>query len=618
MDALCSSHRRVRLGRREKPVPLDLSHHYSVVTKRRMPSKIKEAYKFFRIPGILNVAGEAQAAKPERWTPSPNHPGETAVPPTSSPDPAAATHIVVPKVVDESDPVKKIDLTTVLQYGLAAGYPPLLSWVRQFTRENLQQDTPYKGGPEVILTCGSTDGFSKTLDLFVDQWTEGVNDITERPGLLCEPFVYTNILGQAQPRGVQVVTVKANESGMVVKGLGGLEDVLANWDPSKGKRPHLMYTVTLGHNPTGIVLSVERKKEIYDVCSRYDVVIVEDEPYWYLQFPSAAIEEAKSRGLPPPPASSHPKPRRSSGYPFLDSLTPSFLSLDTDGRVVRLDTFSKTVAPGCRLGWITAQPALIERFERIAESTTQQPSGFVQGLISELVLGSNGSGSASSAAFSLLRSPRDRAAFTGWDTSGWVRWLEGLRGSYERRVARMCRTLDAGATLITTAPAPTSSLDSDSDEWAPLAVSKTTLYSFRWPRGGMFIWLRVHLETHPLWQARGPGPHLPVLDGPALAAALMIWLTTKPFRVLVATGSMFSANDEVRVEKGWQYHRICFAAEEEGNVDLAAERFVEGVRRFWEVTDVRVVGRLLGELGPSGEVQALGEGVSSLGWYMGC
>lgn len=390
----------------------------------------------------------------------------------------------------------------------------------------------------------------------------------------------------------------------------------------------MLTPLSLGHNPTGIVLSIERKKEIYAVCSKYDVVIVEDEPYWYLQFPSAAIEEAKSRGLPPPMPTPQHKPGRSSGYAFLDSLTPSFLSLDTDGRVVRLDTFSKTVAPGCRLGWITAQPALIERFERIAESTTQQPSGFVQGLISELVLGSSGDSNDAAnnnqrarAAFSLLRSARDRAAFAGWDTSGWVRWLSGLRGAYERRVARMCRTLDQGATLITTTTttAPDSLDDSDdSSEWAPLSVTKTTLYSFAWPRGGMFIWLRVHLEAHPLWQARGPAPQIPVLDGPVLAAALMIWLTTKPFRVLVATGMMFSADEEVRVEEGWRYHRICFAAEDEANVDLAAERFVEGVRGFWEVTDARVVGRLLGELGPSGEVEALGEGVSSLGWYMGC
>jgi len=258
MDSPASqSHRRARLAAREKPAPRDLSHHYSVVTKRRVPSKVKEAYKLFQIPGILNIAGglpnvahfpfdtlEAQTAKPERWTPSPNHPGESAALSSEEEDPTAATHISVPKTLDESDLLKKIDLATVLQYGLAAGYPPLLSWVRQFTRENLQHNTPYKGGPEVILTCGSTDGFSKTLEVFVDQWTEGVNDIRDRPGLLCEPFVYSNILSQAQPHGVQAVPVKTDEFGMAVKGPGGLEDVLANWDPFRGKRPSLMYTVT--------------------------------------------------------------------------------------------------------------------------------------------------------------------------------------------------------------------------------------------------------------------------------------------------------------------------------------------------------------------------------------
>jgi hypothetical protein len=49
--------RAARLNSHEKPAPLDLSHHYSVVTKRRVPSKLKEAYKFFQIPGILNIAG---------------------------------------------------------------------------------------------------------------------------------------------------------------------------------------------------------------------------------------------------------------------------------------------------------------------------------------------------------------------------------------------------------------------------------------------------------------------------------------------------------------------------------------------------------------------------------
>lgn len=127
---------------------------------------------------------------------------------------------------------------------MASGYPPLLSWIRQFTREHLHPDTPYRDGPDVVLSCGSTDGFSKALNLFVNQWTEGINDISERPGLLVEEYVYPNVLSQAQPYGVQPVTVKTDAAGMAVKGAGGLEDVLANWDPSKGKRPRLMYTVT--------------------------------------------------------------------------------------------------------------------------------------------------------------------------------------------------------------------------------------------------------------------------------------------------------------------------------------------------------------------------------------
>ena len=120
----------------------------------------------------------------------------------------------------------------------------------------------------------------------------------------------------------------------------------------------------MGHNPTGSVLTVKRRKEIYALCCKYDIIIVEDDPYWYLQFPSAAELEARSRGLASPRSVEKFKPTKSSGYDFLDSLTPSFLSMDTEGRVARLDTFSKTVAPGCRLGWVTAQPAVIERLGR--------------------------------------------------------------------------------------------------------------------------------------------------------------------------------------------------------------------------------------------------------------
>ena len=124
------------------------------------------------------------------------------------------------------------------------GYPPLHSFLRQFARENLHPNVPYLNGPEIILTCGSTDGFSKTLELLSNVWSEEKDWVPERPGLLCEEFAYMNAIQAARPRGIQVVTVKIDMEGMKPDGPGGLEDVLANWDHSKGKRPHMMYTVT--------------------------------------------------------------------------------------------------------------------------------------------------------------------------------------------------------------------------------------------------------------------------------------------------------------------------------------------------------------------------------------
>ncbi len=103
---------------------------------------------------------------------------------------------------------------------------------------------PYAGGPEVILTCGSTDGFSKCLELFSDTWCEARDDPAARPGLLVETFMYGSVLSQALPRGFHAVPVEMDGDGMLAAGPGGLEEVLAGWDEAKGKRPHLMYTVT--------------------------------------------------------------------------------------------------------------------------------------------------------------------------------------------------------------------------------------------------------------------------------------------------------------------------------------------------------------------------------------
>lgn len=118
-----------------------------------------------------------------------------------------------------------------------------------------------------------------------------------------------------------------------------------NWDLSVAFVPvgqSLTNFVRIGQNPTSGTLSVQRRKDIYAICCKYDVIIIEDDPYWYLQFPSAAEHEALSRNLPykPNPMHTLEPMSKSSGFSFLDSLVPSYLSVDTEGRVIRLDTVS--------------------------------------------------------------------------------------------------------------------------------------------------------------------------------------------------------------------------------------------------------------------------------------
>ncbi|KAI9047253.1 hypothetical protein LZ554_008706 [Drepanopeziza brunnea f. sp. 'monogermtubi'] len=593
--------------------PLDLSHHFSRVTAARKESTIKNFYQYFQIRGIANLAGglpnaklfpfdtlEAQIAKPERWTPTPNDPSQDLATKLqkatlkSDKDAGASTHITVPHESAVRDMTQKIDVTTALQYGTAQGYPPLFSFLRQFSRNVMHPNVPYAGGPEINLTVGSTDGMAKTLEAFTDVWSEERDWIRERPGMLCEAFAYMNALQSAAPRGVAIVPVTIDAEGMLPTGSGGLEDVLENWDESKGRRPHLMYTVTIGQNPTSGTLSVQRRKELYAICSKYDVLIIEDDPYWYLQFPSAAGLEAEARGLPPPPPQPIHQLAKKSGYPFIDSLVPSYLNIDTDGRVIRLDTFSKTVAPGCRVGWITAQPAIVERILRITECSTQQPSGFAQSMLSELIMGAQ----PAMAEFK-TKSKRDQLSFTGWQTDGWVRWLAGLRGSYERRMNAMCAFLEDGRFLLKQKK-PVRSADAD---WA--VISKTKMYSFDWPRGGMFVWLHMHYDTHPL---------AGVVPGPKMSELLWIFLTTKPYWVLACPGAVFSPTEEIRAEKGWQYYRLCFAAVSEEEVEKSSKRFAEGVKAFWMIKDKKEMESIEG----SGDVESLETEVTNLGMMMAC
>jgi DNA-binding transcriptional MocR family regulator len=140
---------------------------------------------------------------------------------------------------------KKIDLDTALQYGTAQGYPPLYEFIKLFVSRHLHPTIPYAGGADVLLTCGSTDGFSKTIQCFTNAWSAERGDpVALREGMLVEEFAYMNAVQTVQPYGVNVAAVALDTQGMVAHGPGGLKEVLEGWDFARGKRPHLMYTVT--------------------------------------------------------------------------------------------------------------------------------------------------------------------------------------------------------------------------------------------------------------------------------------------------------------------------------------------------------------------------------------
>ena len=103
---------------------------------------------------------------------------------------------------------------------------------------------------------------------------------------------------------------------------------------------------------TPLLRSAQRKKEIYSIASKHDLVILEDDPYYYLN--------------------------------FNETLPPSFFSADIDGRVIRFDSMSKIISAGLRVGFATGPPELIERMELHHQATLLHASGVSQAIVAKL------------------------------------------------------------------------------------------------------------------------------------------------------------------------------------------------------------------------------------------
>lgn len=143
-----------------------------------------------------------------------------------------------------------------------------------------------------------------------------------------------------KPFKAELIGVDHDLYGMSAKGLVSvLEDRKAKYTEEGGgcKMPKLLYMNPTGSNPTGTTMPAERRKEIYDICCKYNILILEDDAYCFMH--------------------------------YLEQNPPSFISLDTEGRVVRFDSLSKVVSSGLRVGWVTAPKQLAAHIELHIQSS---------------------------------------------------------------------------------------------------------------------------------------------------------------------------------------------------------------------------------------------------------
>ncbi|XP_077000600.1 kynurenine/alpha-aminoadipate aminotransferase, mitochondrial isoform X3 [Tamandua tetradactyla] len=277
-----------------------------------------------------------------------------------------------------------------LQYSQSAGIPELLSWLTQFQvrlhNPPTVQYPPSRGQMDVCVTCGSQEGLSKVFEMLIN------------PGdniLLSEP-AYSGTLQALHPLSCNIISVSSDENGIIPK---SLQEKLSQWKPEDSqnpmkKTPKFLYTVPNGNNPTGVSLTSDRKQEIYKLARQYDFLIIEDDPYYFLQFNK--------------------------------SWAPSFLSMDVDGRVIRADSFSKVLSSGLRIGFLTGPKPLIERVILHAQVSTMHPSTFTQLLISQLLCqwGEEGFLAHAERVADFYRRQRDAALAAA------ERWLSGLAEWY--------------------------------------------------------------------------------------------------------------------------------------------------------------------------------------------
>jgi 2-aminoadipate transaminase len=234
--------------------------------------------------------------------------------------------LAVSDIADCARAAIESDGTTVLSYGPGGGYPPLRAWLAE--RHGVEPS-------RVVLTSGSLQGFVFLAEQLV------------RPGsrVLVEAPSYDRPIKILKRLGAEIVGLPMDDDGLQVD---ALERAL-----SEGEKPAFLYTIATFQNPSGRTLSPERRERVAELAREHSLLVLEDDPYGLVRY----------EGEPP----------------------PTIFDLEGGANVAYASSFSKTVAPGVRVGYFVLPVELAAQVEALAVSTYISPPFLTQATVHEFV-----------------------------------------------------------------------------------------------------------------------------------------------------------------------------------------------------------------------------------------
>ncbi len=215
-----------------------------------------------------------------------------------------------------------------LQYSATEGYPPL----REFIAESMSKYGIHRTPDNIIITTGSQQALDLLGKVFID---EGAPVLTSSP-------TYLGAIQAWRAYGARFLTVPLDENGMRVE---EIEPIVQK------ESPRFIYVLPNFHNPAGTTLPEERRRLLVEIARKYDLLIVEDDPYGALRYEGEDI-------IP------------------ISMLAPE--------RTIYLGTFSKTLTPGIRIGWASAPAEIILKMVQAKQGADLHSSTFDQMVVNDV------------------------------------------------------------------------------------------------------------------------------------------------------------------------------------------------------------------------------------------